>query len=214
MEEDMESSTLKEKRDETVRRILDAAAEVFVEVGFAGARVDKIAERANVNKATIYYRVGDKKALYAEVLHDIFSDVADRMAHNIKGAQTPEEKMKNYILNIVNTVGKHPHFPRIMLWEIASGGRHFPQVVVKDFTHILGMLMEFLEEGVKKGVFVEMNPLILHLLIAGGTILYKTAESIGTKQDVANKLPEKWQKTISGDLAQEIEKVVLRAIKK
>ena len=214
MEEDMVSSTLKQKRDETVRRILDAATEVFAEVGFAGARVDEIAKRARVNKATIYYRVGDKKALYAEVLHDIFSDVAERMARNIKGTQTPEKNMKNYILNIVNTVGEHPHLPRIMLWEIASGGLNFPQVVVKDFTHILGMLMEFLEEGVKKGVFIEMNPLILHLLIAGGSIFYKTAEAIGTKQAVANKLPEKWQKTISGDLAQEIEKIVLRAIKK
>ena len=210
----MESSTLKEKRDETVRRILDAATEVFAEVGFAGARVDEIARRARVNKATIYYRVGDKEALYAEVLHDIFSDVAERMARNIKGAQTPEEKMKYYILNIVQTVGKHPHLPPIMLWEIASGGRHFPQVVVKDFTHILGMLMGFLEEGVKKGVFIELNPLILHLMIAGGTIFYKTAESIGTRQAVANELPKKLHKTISGDIAQEIEKIVLRAIRK
>ena len=210
----MESSTLKEKRDETVRRILDAATEVFAEVGFAGARVDEIAKRARVNKATIYYRVGDKKALYAEVLHDIFSDVAERMARNIKGAQSPEKKMKNYILNIVHTIGKHPHGPSIMLWEIASGGLHFPEIVVKDFAHILGMLMAFLEEGVKKGVFIELNPLILHLMIAGGTIFHKTAESIWTKQAVENKLPEKWQKTISGDLAQEIEKIVLRAMKK
>ena len=59
-----------------------------------------------------------------------------------------------------------------------------------------------------------MNPLILHLMIAGGTIFYKTAESIGTQQAVATELRKKWNKTISGDIAQEIEKIVLRAIKK
>jgi AcrR family transcriptional regulator len=42
---------MKEKRIETTRRILDSAAKVFAEVGFAGARIDEIAKRAGVNKA-------------------------------------------------------------------------------------------------------------------------------------------------------------------
>ena len=53
-----------ERRD----RILDAASAVFAELGFAGARVDDIAERAGVNKAMLYYHVGDKQALYSAVL--------------------------------------------------------------------------------------------------------------------------------------------------
>ena len=56
----MESQTLKEKRTQSTKRILDAAANVFSEVGFAGARVDEIAKRAGINKAMIYYRIGDK----------------------------------------------------------------------------------------------------------------------------------------------------------
>lgn len=47
--------------DDTTRRIMDTAAEVFSEVGYAGARVDAIAKKANVNKAMIYYHIGDKK---------------------------------------------------------------------------------------------------------------------------------------------------------
>ncbi|HSN67988.1 MAG TPA: helix-turn-helix domain-containing protein, partial [Thermoanaerobaculia bacterium] len=39
-------------------QILTAAAAVFAEVGYAGARVDEIAERAGVNKAMLYYHVG------------------------------------------------------------------------------------------------------------------------------------------------------------
>jgi TetR/AcrR family transcriptional regulator len=57
---------LKEKRDESVQRIMNAAIEVFSEMGYSGARIDEIARRARINKAMIYYRIGDKQRLYTE----------------------------------------------------------------------------------------------------------------------------------------------------
>ncbi len=70
------------KRDaaRTKARIFEAAVEVFAERGFDGARVDQIAERADVNKRMIYIYWGDKQDLYQEILrqkvtamHDIFA---------------------------------------------------------------------------------------------------------------------------------------------
>jgi len=43
-----------DKGTETTARILEAARDEFAEKGFAGARVDTIARRAGVNKATLY----------------------------------------------------------------------------------------------------------------------------------------------------------------
>ena len=122
----MNRLNLEEKRQETVRKILDAAMEVFAEVGFAGARIDEIALRSGVNKATIYYRIGDKEALYESVLQDVFADTTERLLQNVKEAKDPEEKLRTYIRNIVRTVGQNPRLPPILLREIASGGRHFP----------------------------------------------------------------------------------------
>jgi len=51
------------KRQETTERIISAAMAVFSRDGFNGARVDEIAREAGVNKATLYYHVGDKEAL-------------------------------------------------------------------------------------------------------------------------------------------------------
>ena len=47
--------TLKDKSADVVPRILDTAAAIFSDVGYAGARMDEIADRAGVNEATIYY---------------------------------------------------------------------------------------------------------------------------------------------------------------
>lgn len=48
--------------------ILRAGITEFREKGFAGARIDVIAQRANCNKQLIYYYFGDKSGLYDECL--------------------------------------------------------------------------------------------------------------------------------------------------
>jgi len=49
-------------------KLLAAAVKVFVEHGFAGARVDAVAAAAGVNKRMLYHHFGDKQGLYAAVL--------------------------------------------------------------------------------------------------------------------------------------------------
>ncbi|MGO4756059.1 TetR/AcrR family transcriptional regulator, partial [Streptomyces sp. 2MCAF27] len=51
------------------RLLLDAAMDEFAEKGFAGARVQDIADRAGLNKQLISYYFGGKEGLYRE-LHD------------------------------------------------------------------------------------------------------------------------------------------------
>ena len=48
----------------TRARVAAAAAAEFAAHGFAAARVDRIARRARVNKAMIYYHFASKRALY------------------------------------------------------------------------------------------------------------------------------------------------------
>ncbi|PSC03072.1 TetR/AcrR family transcriptional regulator [Alsobacter soli] len=64
-----ESARGKASRGERRRaEILQAAAEVFVRSGYAGATVDEIANVAQASKATIYSFFGDKAALFAAVI--------------------------------------------------------------------------------------------------------------------------------------------------
>ena len=61
-------------------RILAAAAVEFAERGFAGARVDRIARRARVNKAMLYYHFKSKQGLYRTLLRQIFTLAAGRLS--------------------------------------------------------------------------------------------------------------------------------------
>jgi AcrR family transcriptional regulator len=208
----METQAL--KRDQTTRRIKQAATEVFAEAGFGGARVDEIARRAGVNKAMIYYHIGDKKALYAEVLHAVFRDTADRMALNIQESKTAEEKLKWFIHNLAATMDKHPYLPMIMQREIASGGKHIPDLVVKDLNNIISVMSTILDEGTKEGIFIQTLPIIVHLMVVGAFSFYKAGWPIRSRiTSVPNDLKEV-DSRVSGNIATEIEKLILKAIKK
>jgi len=54
-------------QEETRWRLLQAATEVFAEVGFHAATTREICKRAEVNLASIHYYYGDKAELYREV---------------------------------------------------------------------------------------------------------------------------------------------------
>lgn len=209
----MDPQTLNKKRNETIRIILDAAAKIFSEVGFAGARMYEIAKRAGVNKATIYYHIGDKKALYTEVLHNVFRETADRTAQSIHKDQHPEEKLRTYIRTIIHNIEHRPYIPSIMLREIASGGVNLPEVVVKDLARMFEILSDILKDGVQKDVFIETIPLIIHFMVVGPVMLCKKIESIAVKHAALKEI-QMLNKNFFGNVPEEIEKLILIAVSK
>lgn len=205
---------LKERRDESVRRILEAAMAVFAEEGYSGARVDEIARRAGLNKAMIYYRIGDKKTLYTEVIHSLFGEIGSAIQGNIPENTEPEEKLKAYIRGLTKTIAEHPFLPGIMMRELASGGGNISEVVAEDFAEILAVPGNILFEGVKKGTFIEINPMIIHMMIVGFMMFFRTTEPV--RKRYASMLPDTVKgindKSIS-DGMKEIERLILKAIK-
>jgi AcrR family transcriptional regulator len=67
------------KADDTRQRILAAATAEFVAHGLAGARVDRIAAHARINKAQLYHYVGNKDALYETAVAALVADNVGRL---------------------------------------------------------------------------------------------------------------------------------------
>ena len=203
----MATRTITEKRTETAAQILEAAKDVFAEQGFAGARVNEIARRADVNKATLYYQIGDKKALYAAVIHSIMSNAAEMGARAIEKEPNPEEKLKCYVRTIARAVDENPQMAPLMMREIASGGKHFPDEAARDLVQIVGILTTVLKEGHEKGVFIETIPFLIHMMVMGVIVLYKLSAPIRTNQPAFPETIKKLDKNVTGAIAEEIEKL-------
>ena len=210
----MTSNQRKENSSKTAEKILAVARKVFAEHGYNGTHMDEIATRANVNKATLYYQIGDKDTLYANVIHQVIGNVAQDIVRAVAEARTPEEKLKAYIACIAQAVDKNPEIPPIMMREIASGGVNLPRLVVEDFVSVIATLMGSLEEGTKKGIFIETIPFLIHMMILGSILLYKGSLPIKDRQTWLPASIRNKDKKIKGNIANEVAKLILRAVKK
>jgi len=210
----IKKETNTEKPGKTARKILVAARAVFAENGYSGTHMNEIALRAGVNKATLYYQIGDKDTLYANVIHQVVGNIAQNIAQAIAHANGPEEKIHAYINTIVNAVDKNPEIPPIMMREVASGGATMPRVVLEDIASILTILAGVLEEGRKKSIFIETSPFLIHMMVMGTILFYKKGSLIKDKQSWIPEALKVHDKKLKAGLAKEVAMLVLKAIKR
>ncbi|MFF3950786.1 TetR family transcriptional regulator [Streptomyces sp. NPDC001902] len=94
----------------TRARLLDAAFDEFVSVGFAGARVDRIAAAASANKQAIYAYYGSKDALFDAVLTDRLTVLADMVPF------TPGD-LPGYTSALFDALTADPGLLRLTQWK-------------------------------------------------------------------------------------------------
>ncbi len=203
----------KQHSGDTADTILNAAAEVFAEKGYEGARVDELARAAGVNKATLYYQIGDKEALYHAVITRVLRRTADEVCAAVKSAETCEQKLRDYINLFARNTGNMRYAAPILLREIASGGRHLPEESVQQMGRLLGALGEALTEGARQGKFRPVNHFMVHMMIVGSLMLYAANEPIRRRNAEAHPEIRDESYFISTDAAGEtIAELVLTAI--
>lgn len=60
--------------EDTKRRLLDAAGEIFAQSGFKAATVRDICRMAKANVAAVHYHFGDKMGLYTAIMSEAFEE--------------------------------------------------------------------------------------------------------------------------------------------
>ena len=159
-------------------RILDAASTVFAEKGFAGARVDDIAARAGINKAMLYYHVGDKTAQYSAVLLRNFGRVRLALDEALAAGGTARQRLEAVITALTRMVQRYPDHPRMMLREIASGAASLEPEVLAAMLEVVGVVRALIAEGTATGEFRAIDPVLTHLTLVGAVVFLNATAPI------------------------------------
>jgi TetR/AcrR family transcriptional regulator len=159
-------------------RILDVAALEFAERGFAGARVDRIARRAKVNKAMLYYHFKSKGHLYRTLLRRMFTLAAEHLQAIGASDATPPQKVERAIAGMAAFIGEHAFFPAIMLREVAEGGAHLDRDTLRALASVPGAFGAMVHEGVAAGVFRPVDPVFAYFTMLAPIVFYMAGASI------------------------------------
>ncbi|GAB17255.1 putative TetR family transcriptional regulator [Gordonia effusa NBRC 100432] len=95
----------------TKQRLLGAAHVEFAQYGLAGARVDRIAERAHSNKRLIYVHFGNKDALFDLVVARALATMAERVPFT-------ETDLPGYAANLYDYLEANPDVLRLSNWAV------------------------------------------------------------------------------------------------
>jgi AcrR family transcriptional regulator len=130
------------------RAILDAARELITEVGFADLRLEHVAARAGVGKATIYRHWASKEALALELLLELAAPFLE-----IRDVGDTRRELRAAVDNAIRGLTTSPFGPviRALLSQIATNpalGDPFRATVVRARRDEIGRVIE---RGVQRG---------------------------------------------------------------
>jgi AcrR family transcriptional regulator len=161
--------------DRSQQAILDAARDEFAEHGLGGARMERIAERAGVNKRLIYYYFEDKDRLFLAVLEATYLDIreAEKTLHLTD--LPPADAVRRLTEFTWNYYLAHPEFLTLLNSENLHRARHLGQSdrVREMNSPLIETLGGILERGRTEGTFRGgIDPMQLYISIAGLAYFY------------------------------------------
>ena len=161
--------------DRSQSTILAAARDEFAEHGLGGARMDRIAERAGLNKRLIYYYFADKDKLFQAVLEQAYLHIRqEERKLNLLGLK-PADALRRLVEFTWNYYLGHPEFLSLLNSENLQSARHLhdSEQARELNSPLIATLGEILERGRKEGSFRGgVDPLQLYVSIAGLAYFY------------------------------------------
>jgi AcrR family transcriptional regulator len=161
--------------DRSQNTILAAARDEFAEFGLGGARMDRIAERAALNKRLIYYYFEDKETLFQAVLEQSYRDIrAAEQQLNLLEVKPPDA-LRRLVEFTWNYYLEHPEFLTLLNSANLHKARHLQESrrARELNSPLIEMLAGILERGRRDGSFRGgVDPMQLYISIAGLSYFY------------------------------------------
>ncbi len=135
-------------KENTEKKILDAAKKVFVTKGSDGARMQEIANEAGINKSLLHYYYRSKEKLFAAVFKFAFKKFAPNLMGIFESEDDIFSKITLFIHSYIDIIAKNPFIPMFILNEVNKKDAGFVGMVIKNS----GMNIDILEKVINTEV--------------------------------------------------------------
>lgn len=195
------SKKFRRRADARPDEVLDAALAVFVEKGFAAAKVEEVAKRAGVSKGTVYLYFPSKEALIEGIVRRAVAPIAVRALPDLEQFEGDPRLPITMLLTVLVQQLAQPDkiaVPRLILREVMS----FPSIAELYRKEVLGKVMPALTGLIRRGVETGklrkvdpeltvrsiIGPVLAHVALAEIFGIKPEGEGLGLDRLVANHL--------------------------
>ncbi|MCE3228950.1 MAG: TetR/AcrR family transcriptional regulator [Bacteroidetes bacterium] len=150
---------MKENDNSTEQKILSAAEEVFHEKGYDGARMQEIADKADINKGLLHYYFKTKDSLFEAIFSVAIKTMVSKI-QNILLMEIPlEQKMEKIIDEYMDMLARNSALPRFVLNEVNKNPDNFiTKHVNKNIPPIFAAFIRSVDKEVAEGKIKPIDP--------------------------------------------------------
>lgn len=154
-------------------RIMEAAAQVFSQKGFHRAKMEEIAQEANVGKGTIYEYFSGKQQLFIEMFKVGRKYYYDVMARELEDESELCDLLRKVAYLHLKFIHVHKDIAKIMMQEFLQLGIEMHNEIFQAHEQEVEILEKIIRKGVQNGTF---RPLDIRLT---AQIFYGSVHTMG-----------------------------------
>ncbi len=139
-------------------KILDAAKNVFQRKGMFGARVQEIADEANINKAMIHYYFRNKQQLFDVVFMREFASMIPHAVKFLNGDSSIENKIREFVFNHISFLQKNPYLASFIFQELNRDPETLKKMRAKMGVSNIEKFKRQVQEEIKNGQLKPIDP--------------------------------------------------------
>ena len=149
-----EKMTVTDRNTEEI--ILEAACTIFFQKGFAGTRMQEIADSAGINKALLHYYYRSKDQLFEAVFNRALLSFLPTIKIALEAEMPLKQKIEKFVENYVEILLTNPHIPAFVIHELNTDPQ---KVVTKLKSHGVNpsILLRQIDEAIAAGEIRSIN---------------------------------------------------------
>jgi TetR/AcrR family transcriptional regulator, cholesterol catabolism regulator len=132
-------------------RILEVAAQLFMEQGFAATSVREIGQRASVGQSSLYHHVRSKGQLLYQLHQSLSRDLFDRVNAVVEANPSPTEQIRGLVRVVLSVVESHQAEVTVFLREGHALPEGFRQEIQRDRDRVDAIVDRMISDGIAAG---------------------------------------------------------------
>lgn len=159
--------------ERTRAEVLEAAEAVFADKGFAAARLQDIAARVGIRRASLVYYYRDKREVYEAVLAGLFGDLLVRYQAILETTLPVSKRVEMVVDSWISYASERPAVARVLLREAAEP---LPSTVAaRHLAPLVAIVSDAIREGQRQGTFAPVDPVHFIFTVVGATVFFVSA---------------------------------------
>ncbi|SHE79840.1 transcriptional regulator, TetR family [Fodinibius roseus] len=156
-----------ENKQDTEEQIFEAASRIFQRKGYAGARMQEIADEADINKSMLHYYYRSKDKLFRKVYQREMSRFFPVLFKVLSSQDPFDEKLERLIDTYYAFLNDNPRIAQFIIYEMNQHPDRFRNFIKEKGIHPPDDFVKQIKKEVDRGRMDAVDPRQLFISIVG-----------------------------------------------